>query len=734
MSNRPVIYTKILVTITLLFTTGLPFIWIHKTFLPYHLYLIISPLLFICFALHWRDSLRFKKKLSLWIMGLLILSLAVFRKTFIPPFCFKIYDFCLIVTAFALIYEQSRMKELLIFTSILITPLSLASLFGFLPSCVLCGCLLFLGLAMAVGLPRLQMFVMNAEDHKKRLKLSDITLIVFIGILIGIFSLLILLFPKGEVKEKRVLFDIGHESAESAQLDYNTDFRESAPYGHGRLVELLKKYGFEVGFVETITKDPLHKADILVLIMCAKPYTKEEIKSIREFVLDGGGLLVIGDHTDTRNTGSSLNPVIEEFGIRFRFDTLWIRGRDRINLHYRPHPTHFDLEKIYLAVGASLQTKYPARPIIQSSYAVYSDYGDPDNTPIHLGNSMPDKDEKVNDLTLIADSRYGNGRVFVLGDSTCFQNASIYANYLFAYRIFDWLNHKKGHTGYIKIILLVMIFFIIVLLIILFFQRGISREYLFAAIGLSLVLAVRLGGIINSKVYPTPKRLENSILIDLAHQNEYNTLWTVRTKSEKETSLDGLIAQIIRKGYHPVLKSKGKYTFDELQEYEALFIICPNTPFSSKEIEAIVKYCEQGGGVLLVEGVRKWTGGNSLWESFGFFKNRYPLSADNPILSYLGLPLSIPYGKFYPHLIPHTITQGISRLKMVNPCKIDGGLPIAFINRSPVISFKEFGRGIIVAIADDRIFANYMMDNSSDKIKRQKILFFWNLIDYLQNG
>lgn len=226
-----------------------------------------------------------------------------------------------------------------------------------------------------------------------------------------------------------------------------------------------------------------------------------------------------------------------------------------------------------------------------------------------------------------------------------------------------------------------------------------------------------------------PENVFNTILVDMAHQNEYTSYWTNREKTD--TCIDGMIGQIIRTGIHPVIDPEYPITLDKIQSHKALFVICPNKPYKDKEIEAIAQFVENGGGLLLVEGPRKWAASHDLWERFGLIKDRYPLSAQKPVLSPLGLPLRLHYGNFRAQFIPHPVTMGVSIINMVNPCMVRGGYPVAFIDGNPVINFKEFGKGKIVAIGDDRFFANYITEIENKIIDPDKIRLIWNIIDYL---
>lgn len=723
--NRTII-SKFLISISLLISTGVPFLFFRRIFLPAQVNIVIGILASIAFIILWRDLIHLKKDWLSWIFAITICSLALIRRSLLPPFVFKIYDIFFIFIALSFIYRPSRIKNLLVFSSWLIAPISLAGIYGFIPSSYMGLLLVSLGILLGMIFPKFKSFF-NHKDFRS----LDFALCFLLAVLFAIFSISKLSYTKGFPKNKRVLFDIGHGTTESPHIDYNQNIDKSAEFGHGKLLKLLIDYGFDCDFTEEITSNSISQSSVLVLIMPSNPYKKDEIKAIKDFVSAGGGLLVIGDHTDISNTLSALNPVTEQFGIRFRFDTIWIQTNSRINLCYRPHPVIFDLEKVNFSVGASLDLESPARPVIMSKYGTFSDLGDPANeTHAYLGNSKPDTWERTNDLCLIADSLYGKGRVFVLGDSSYFQNTSIYQNWAFAYRLFDWLNHYNDESGRKKALLITIIIFMSVILGLMTYRR-LWPSSLLPVLIIILIFSIWFGGLYNLKRFPKPEQIYNTLLVDMAHQNEYTLYWISREKLD--TCIDGMIGQIIRTGFSPVINTHEPITIENLIGHKAIFIICPNVPFSDEEIESISFFVENGGGLLLVEGPRKWAISNTLWEKFGLIRDRYPLSVIKPLLSPFGLPIRLQYGNFRAQFIPHPVTEGISTINMVNPCSVQGGFPIAFIEGIPVINFKEFGEGRIVVIGDDRFFANYMTEFQEKIIDPDKIKIIWNIVAYLTN-
>jgi len=676
----------------------------------------------LSFLLLWRDAITVQGKPLPWVVASTICILAIVRSRMLPPFHVTRYDLLFVLVALFIVY-LGTIRELALFSMCVLAPLALVDLYGFMPSFHMEILLIVAGTGLGVLLPILRPHCAFKRDA------CAMGLSAVILVLIGVVSFFMVRFPMGNPKNKRVIFDTGHGTTESPLIDYTRGIESGAEFGHAHLMRFLSMYGFQCKTADTISGDSLSGASILVLIMPSKPYTREEIESIRAFVAEGGGLLAIGDHTDISHVLSSLNPVIEQFGIRLRFDTVWLQKNDRINLRYRPHPATFDLPMVNFSVGASLHITPPGRPVIVSQFGAFSDTGDPENgAHAYLGNSLRDPNEAMTDLCLTADCLYGKGRVFVTGDSAYFQNGSLHRNRLFAYQLFDWLNRQNEGEG-MRIMPFIVLLSLMVTLICLTGYRMGSYSLLVPAAFLVILCSLWMGTIRNLRGLPRPEQLSATIFIDMTHQNEYSIYWINREKSD--TNLDGMTGQIIRSGILPILGDRGPITPESLRGHRAVFVICPNAPFSEEEIAAIEDFVEDGGGLLLVEGPRKWATSNTLWERFGLIKHRYPLSVNRPILSPFGLPIRLQYGNFRAAFLPHPITSGITHINMVNPCAVQGGFPVAFIENVPVVNFVEFGKGRVVAIGDDRIFANYMTEYEEKVIDPEKLRFTWNLIDYL---
>jgi len=72
-----------------------------------------------------------------------------------------------------------------------------------------------------------------------------------------------------------------------------------------------------------LTRELLDDYDVLLLKNTSYAYNKQELEDIRSWVHDGGGLYVIGEHTNVFGNTTPVNELVEPFGFRFRYDCLF---------------------------------------------------------------------------------------------------------------------------------------------------------------------------------------------------------------------------------------------------------------------------------------------------------------------------------------------------------------------------------------------------------------------------
>lgn len=180
---------------------------------------------------------------------------------------------------------------------------------------------------------------------------------------------------------------------------------------------------------ERLSRDLLNKYHVLVISSPKESLSEEEIEYIKEFVSNGGGLIVFGDKGENRH----LTSLSEEFGVEFNSDLVIDPNIGHcVSTHYTPelivnpnpgkretHPLMIGVNRIAVFESSSLRVfgDY-SEEIAWTDIDAYSDrWGD--------GNFGYDPGEPVGGIPVMAISQYGSGRVFFSGDGDLFRDGNI---------------------------------------------------------------------------------------------------------------------------------------------------------------------------------------------------------------------------------------------------------------------------------------------------------------------
>jgi hypothetical protein len=195
-----------------------------------------------------------------------------------------------------------------------------------------------------------------------------------------------------------------------------------------------------------ITPQTLADCDVLVIKVPMRSYATEEIESIERFVSGGGGLLLVGEHTNFSGSSAFLNAIAERFGFRFRYDCLFgmdVFYQQRYEPPLVPHPVVQRVPLLDFAVSCSLAPGRSAgRAVIRGTglKSLPADY--------HAFNYYPqfaDRAEmRYGAFIQLWATRHGRGRVLAFTDSTIFSNFSAFepGKAELWLGMLEWLNHR----------------------------------------------------------------------------------------------------------------------------------------------------------------------------------------------------------------------------------------------------------------------------------------------------
>lgn len=500
--------------------------------------------------------------------------------------------------------------------------------------------------------------------------------------------------PSGSRKPGRIWVDEHHSSWERTDRPYDPNwYGQESGYNYACIYDYCSRFYDMDRLYDPIDAETLAECDVLVVKVPTARYTTGEIEHIERFVEDGGGLLLIGEHTNVFNSGTYLNDIALRFGFRFRYDCLFDIDTPFEQLYHRPlvpHPIVQHMPPMDFAVSCSIDPGTSAgRAAIRATglRSLPPDY--------HASNYYPQVEDR-------ADARYGAfvqlwamdhgaGRVAAFGDSTIFSNFSTFepgkAELMLG--MLEWLNHQAPSRNQQPALILPGLLLAAGALIL--SRRWPSgRVVLLAGILLGVTGAGVAVRAIHWSTMPVPEAVRpfTHVVID-------------RTVCDSPLSRSGFISGqadgfgiferwILRLGYF-TSRRKGRDAFSG----DILVFLYPRGDAAPAFRRQLVDYVSAGGKVLVVDSpANTQSAANALLHPFGM------RVVDSPLLAG---PLETPEGW------PAGVTTK-------NAGQVEGGTPAIRIAGYPVAATVEFGAGTVTAIAFGAQFADVNMGVTGETI------------------
>ena len=370
----------------------------------------------------------------------------------------------------------------------------------------------------------------------------------------------------------------------------------------------------------------LSDCDVLVIKTPTKEFSGAEKDSIERFVRGGGGLFLVGDHTNLFGMSVHLNELAEPYNIEFNFDDTYDLTNGQPSNYSKPrlfyHPIVRDIDDFGFETSCSLDAPLSS-DFVMVGYGLgreWVDYGHKN----FFGNMTLDPGEDFGLFVQAAAAKHGKGRVVTFSDSTVFSNFSFSwpgKAELFVGSL-DYLNRSNKYGDVINLLglfvgLLAAAAFVWLL------TRGQSRALLpaFTLAGALATLGVTLFvNHLNAGNYPTVK--PRTEFTTVAFETEYSNIGLVEKDSLVAEQTDGseyleqalegdkvypdwetfrtFFVNMARLGVHPVAKK----SFNEaLQVAQVVVVINPHKPFSTEDQRQLHHFLEHGGRLLLMDSV-----------------------------------------------------------------------------------------------------------------------------------
>lgn len=461
----------------------------------------------------------------------------------------------------------------------------------------------------------------------------------------------------------------------------------------GIMPKYLKAVGFKSRMIDSISPSSLAEADVLVMINLNKGLQRKELFTVWNFVKHGGGLLLLGDHTNLGGLMQNFNQILRVVPLRFKFDSAMpSRYTWDYLMDIRPDPiTNGFKSEITRSwwVGASLSCSLPTEPLVIGRYC-YSDRGYKKNVKkAYLGNRRFDSYELQNDVVLAAWAPYGKGKIMACGDTSAFHNTTFMTTYPFVVNVFNVLADRPEGPGrtYENALKIALVLSFAGCMLLFFIGRPNIIMPALLIITLCSVTALSDCFERRQQIREIPYDKIKVAYIDYSHNERFDLM------SWEDDSIGGLKNNLMRNGLYPFLLSE--FDKDKLQEARVLIIIAPTKPFAEHEVEVLKDFIKRGGNVILSVGWEEKEASMPILASFS-------LDVDNVPLAWC----EYEYKKYFKS--KKYKTRKI-QFREAWPLIFDSSRDVKVICKPmgyPVMVTKSYGAGRITVIGDSKFLLN----------------------------
>ncbi len=545
------------------------------------------------------------------------------------------------------------------------------------------------------------------------------------------FSLAVLCWfhDPGTKKQGRVLIDEYYSNWEWTYKKLDTDwYGVYSVYNYYNMAEHLKRF-FDVDLLmEPLTPELLARHDVFMVKTPTRAFTQKEIDMIVQYVEDGGGLFLIGDHTNVYGTTININPLAKRFGITFNYDATYNLRTNDLHFHESStlfrHPALLEMPYFLFATSCSMEVPLLADDVMTASNlkTIYLDYS--------RGGYFPDKKEE-NNFTFglflqTAGLRRGRGRVLAFTDSTCFSNFYMHIPGKPEYIVgtVEWLNRMNDWHRPVMLISALGALVSLALLILLrmaFLEAlrvpGVRPTGLLLFWGAGgLAAGALLCTLIVKTAYSLPEAQEPAKTVGYESGHCHFAIPDKQLIHKDSIDYHTFYVWTQRLGYVPDL-----FTLEEdLKQFDVIVMVNPVKPFSETALNRIREYVTQGGRLLVLD--------HPLGKSKGFPDKTYRRSTANDLLSVFGM--HIDHGRRGRKQNIFEDGQKVGVLPWCAP--VDGGTPMLSGEAGqPLIAIADCGSGMVAAAACAPSFTvKHMGETENVPDKKQQFLYrleFWLL-------
>jgi len=469
---------------------------------------------------------------------------------------------------------------------------------------------------------------------------------------------------------------------------------------YGMLPSFVASLGGRLVISDDLADEDLSAADVLVLLHPTKPWPEDRVGRVWEYVRSGGSLLVVGEpRVNEDRFTSAFEEVLAPGRLRIRYDTVVPRaGRWEDSLQALAHPATVGVDnrrgRFGMVKGSSLEVRFPGRPMLAGRWG----WSDPGSDALETDVYRFDAGEKLGDLVLAAEERFGRGRVVVLGDVGSMTNLGNVGCYPFTGRLLAYLagDSSSPQSG-VRQALAVLAWLGLAAVLVWFRQPA-----LVAAAAVLMALAAAGATAVDgwkSSVLPDTEKAGSEIgiaCIDASHVEAYNDYdWT-------HDDIAGLKLTLMRNGYLPLLLPE--LSPRRLAGADLLISIGPARRFTAAERRVVGEFVQSGGILIAMAGADRAEATNGLVDQFGLKIPTSPVRAGQageeprPMGNFRTRFLDA--GDYWAHVLFY------AGWPIDRPPSPGGEVLVFGFHELPVIGARYVGEGAAVLIGDTEFAMN----------------------------
>jgi len=396
----------------------------------------------------------------------------------------------------------------------------------------------------------------------------------------------------------RIVMDDAHGEWETAQLPLDTNvFGRYSVYNYRTLSEELRRvYSADI-VTHELTADELRDVSVLILKTPTKPYSDAFCAAVADFVHRGGGLWMIGDHTDAFGISTCMNKVANLLDVDFK-KNAWFEPPVKRNT-WVPNaftdPVAKDLPIFLFYTGCELDAPWSDKRVMvarrnildDADYSAGSFFGDLRATPEH----------KAGNIAMATLGQRGLGRVACWSDSTLFSNFAIYTpgKLEIALNTIEWLRHRNTMPG--------LRLWLIGAGAALIFVGAIKRvnAATFLALAFSVAAIIPLAESANrvgQKVWHQEELLHDETMAFFEpNKCPHLPIYMSIDKAGQDFYLSSFISAQ-RMGIRPYAAEK----LSDATSAKTIVLIPVQLPYAKEDLDGLAQWVEQGGNLIVLDG------------------------------------------------------------------------------------------------------------------------------------